>query len=100
MISRFIENLKGDDMLKPLQLESSIGNRVVVETAFEISQSSKLRLQTELDHQQLGQAEFEMDSGLVCGIELNVGGHKIGWSVQEYLVLLADEFSGLISQEA
>ncbi len=36
---------------------------------------------------------------IVCGVELRVGGTKIGWSIQEYLESLNDELSGMLEKQ-
>ena len=98
MVSRFIELLGEDEKLSLLQRESAGGNPAIIETAFEISEQSKDSLQTVLHRQKLDKIDFETDRDLVCGIELHIGGHKIGWSVQEYLVSLEEEIAGMSSQ--
>ena len=93
MLTCFVAKLQAlePDKLPLLRQESGSGNRAVLETAFDVSPQWQEKLQTELRQLGLKEVEFVTDPELVCGIELHVGGQKIGWSVQEYLTTLSDE---------
>lgn len=44
--------------------------------------------------------EFATEPELVCGIEIEAGGRKIGWSIDEHLSGLAEAFADLVEKEA
>jgi len=43
--------------------------------------------------------EFTRDPELICGVELRVDGHAVGWNVDAYLDSLEQEFDEMLSQE-
>ncbi len=60
---------------------------VIVKSRFELGAQPREQIQAILDS--LGQAErevkFETNPDLVCGVEVLVNGHKVVWSVSDYL---------------
>jgi len=42
---------------------------------------------------------FERDPGLICGVELQIHDHRIGWSLRDYLHALEDDLAQVIDFE-
>ena len=71
-------------------------------SAFELSPATRSVLEAAV-RQCLGadtQIEFQIVPSLVCGIELRADGQKVGWSIADYLVLLAQEVTALLEPQA
>lgn len=94
------------------------GGRIVVRSAFELPGSAVARLREVLaDWQEAARPDEARDGGeeaaagtlpidleiepeLIGGIELEAGGHKIGWSIDDHLGRLEEEFSALLDEES
>ncbi len=71
----------------------------VVRSAFEIPAAKRSGIETAIHHYLGADANvrFETSPGLVCGIELRVGGAKLAWSIADYLASITAkvaEFAG------
>ena len=101
MANRFLAQLQQltSGQLKPLQREDQQQQPVVIESAFELPPVWRDRIRAELIKMKLHAPSFLTRPELVCGIELHVGGYKVGWSVQEYLLSLSEELGKLITRE-
>lgn len=101
VINNFLERLKhlSADELKLIQQEAEKGQTAIVHTAFDITTIWRERIRAVLNQINLNDIKFQTVPELVCGIELQFGGHKIGWSVDEYLTSLSDEMGKLVAQE-
>jgi F-type H+-transporting ATPase subunit b len=88
------------EQIDQLKQESTQGQKIQIRTGFDVSEEWQRRIQAALK-KQLGyeQVTFETFKELICGIELHVGGSKIGWSIQEYLESLTDELQGMWVKE-
>jgi F-type H+-transporting ATPase subunit b len=88
------------NQIDELKSEAQENDHAKVLTAFEISPAWQTRIHETLSERfSLKQISFVAAPDLVCGIELHVGGCKIGWSMQEYLESLSDELQGLLRSE-
>lgn len=71
----------------------------VVRTAFPLSPDDRESLEQDLTRRMNGgPIEFEVDSDLVCGIELVRGDHKLEWNVDHYLESLERSVASAIDQ--
>jgi F-type H+-transporting ATPase subunit b len=88
------------EQIDQLKQESTQGQKIQIRTGFDVSEEWQRKIQAALK-KQLGyeQVTFETFKELICGIELHVGGSKIGWSMQEYLESLTDELQGMWVKE-
>jgi F-type H+-transporting ATPase subunit b len=92
IIEVFVKRLSGlPDTQRQLMTQSS--ERVVrVHSAFELTPAERNRLEAAL-RESFGpdlDIQYEIDSKLVCGLELTLGAHKVEWSVAGYLESFAD----------
>lgn len=74
------------------KMQHSDGHSAVVRTAFEVPDETRLRIEKTLREQfENLEVEFETEADLLCGIELTRGGHRIAWSIEDYLGGLQEE---------
>jgi F-type H+-transporting ATPase subunit b len=74
---------------------------VQLRSAFELTPATRGALEAAV-RQCLGadtQIEFQIVPNLVCGIELTVDGQKVGWSIGDYLALLAQDVTALLEPQ-
>jgi len=97
IIKTFAEQLRQLDVKKRGEIAAAILNsqhRVLVETAFELSDEHRPQLETMI-HEHLADGidiDFKVVPELICGVELKAAGYKVAWSVGETLEELENEF--------
>ena len=97
MIRSFIQQLKSENSFVGKQAPSTNGNSLATAySAFEISTIWRERLKDALKGMHLSSVEFRVNPDLVCGLEIHFGSQKIGWSVEEYLATLEEQFGKLV----
>lgn len=101
MTRTFIQRLN-DQGVPGLELVNTNGSSgATVHTAFALSPTWQDRLRSALSKElKIRSIEFRVMPEIACGIEVLIGSHKIGWSVEEYLATLEQEFSHLVKQPA
>lgn len=117
MVEKLGERLRdagGEDREKIVEMLVESGERVLVRSAFELDETQRERVREilielaaqhgEKDSEEDEAHEFEIDyeteEELICGIEIEAGGRKIGWSIDESLDGLREEFADLIEEHA
>jgi len=105
IIDEFIRRIEELDKEKSAQIRKAIsgqGNKVVVQSAFEIANKTQGRIEQALK-QQINNGftiRYDTEPEIVSGIELRVNGHKIAWSFNEYLETLVENLSETLQKEA
>jgi len=101
MVRSFIQNLSSVEDATPRN-QSPRGNgshSATVYSAFDMATIWRERLKEALKlNLQLQSVEFRVNPDLVCGLEVHFGSQKIGWSVEEYLATLEEQFVKLVQQ--
>ncbi len=96
MVHSFIRQLKSlDDEEFRMALRQS-STPVSVVSAFELPTSTRARL-TRAIHEHLVEGievEYDRSPDLLCGIELNAEGRRLGWNLDDYL----DQLSGRVEE--
>jgi F-type H+-transporting ATPase subunit b len=104
MIERFLERLKelpDEEQAKIANSLQDSGRQPVITTAFDLSSENREQLLTAI-REQFGngvEGNFNTAPDLICGIELKANGHKIAWSLDNYLDNLADNLARLLQEE-
>lgn len=105
MVKVFLEKLENLSAGERKELMSSLGpddpQKVLIRSSGELDEGLQKRLK-EAVQGFLGSEiaiEFQTHSGIICGIELRAGGHKVSWNIDEYLQSLVEELSHLLTQE-
>ena len=93
MTEVFLRRLRGFNSDEKAQLTSSLmlqDDTIVVRSAFDLPQAQQDLLETSLKELLAAGAQvcFETAPSLVSGIELVIGGHKVAWSIADYLASL------------
>ena len=104
MIERFLEKSKQLPDEEQAKLADSLrdsGRQSVITTAFDLSAENQEQLMTAI-REQFGdglEGKFNTAPNLICGIELKANGHKIAWSLDNYLDNLADNLARVLQEE-
>jgi F-type H+-transporting ATPase subunit b len=76
---------------------------IVIRSAFELSEELQNMISDTIQKQFLDgkepDARFESAPDLIAGIEMQVNGHRVAWTIQDYLAGLEDQVRQAIQQE-
>ena len=103
-IERFLSGIRGMDKKKRDALVGSIreaGDEVLIRSAFELSPAMRQKVTRAL-HKHFSDAvtvHYETRSELIMGVELKVRGHKIAWTLQNYLDDLEENTLKILDKE-
>lgn len=95
---RRLETLDDEAIMQFKSAFSSSGQPLVVRTAYPLPEEQCALLETAI-REKIGESvkiEFALETDLVSGIEISGAGHKIAWSIDNYLVALADSVDALL----
>jgi F-type H+-transporting ATPase subunit b len=105
VINAFLAHLKGMGKKTREALATSIkesGNEVFVRSSFEIPARMREKITGSL-HRQIAdgiEIRYEVASEVIMGVELKIRGHKIAWSLQDYLDTLEEHALQALEAEA
>ena len=103
-IEKFLSGIRGMDKKKKDALVGSIreaGDEVLIRSAFELSPAMRQKVTRAL-HKHFSDAvtvHYETRSELIMGVELKVRGHKIAWTLQNYLDDLEENTLKILDKE-
>jgi F-type H+-transporting ATPase subunit b len=105
IVDEFLRRIKALDEEKSIQIRKAIsggGNRVTIQSAFGISASRQAQIEEALKKQITNgfTIRYLEQPEIVSGIELRVNGHKIAWSLNEYLEALVESMTETLQKEA
>jgi F-type H+-transporting ATPase subunit b len=98
---RKLRSLNGVEKWSIAALAKSSQSPILVRTAFDLSGPARAEIETTLKTAFPGdrQIEFEKAEALIGGIELIGEGHKVSWSIGDYLSSLQDNVHELIDHK-
>ena len=93
------------DEEKSVQIRNAIrggGNQVTIQSAFEFPNKRQAQIEEVLKKQITNgfTLRYMKQPEIVSGIELRVNGHKIAWSLNEYLETLVESLTETLQKEA
>ncbi len=105
IVDEFLRRVKMLDAEKSIQIRKAIsggGNNVTIQSAFTISASRQTQIEEVLKKQITNgfTLRYLREPDIVSGIELRVNGHKIAWSLNEYLETLVESLTETLQKEA
>lgn len=105
IIDEFIRRIRDLDEEKSRQMRKAIsggGNRVMIQSAFDISAERRTHIEQVLKKQITNgfTVRYLNEPDIVSGIEMRVNGHKIAWSLNEYLETLVESLTETLQKEA
>jgi F-type H+-transporting ATPase subunit b len=105
IIDEFIRRIRELDKEKSEQIRKAIrgqSNKVVIQSAFSIVDKTQGRIEQALKGQITNgfTVRYDIEPDIVSGIELRVNGHKIAWSLNEYLETLVESLTETLQKEA
>ena len=73
----------------------------VIQTAFDLPDELKTRLQKELQTELCGnlRLRFEQVDDLQCGIAMQTNSHKLGWNLRDYVTAVEEDMRSLVADE-
>jgi F-type H+-transporting ATPase subunit b len=104
IVDEFLRRVKALDEEKSLQIRNAIrggGNKVIIQSAFSISAARQTQIEEVLKKQITNgfTIRYSQQPEIVSGIELRVNGHKIAWSLNEYLETLVENLTETLQKE-
>ena len=105
IVDEFLRRVKALDEEKSIQMRKAIsgsGNNVIIQSAFSISEQRRTQIEEVLKKQITNSftIRYLEQPEIVSGIELRVNGHKIAWSLNEYLETLVESLTETLQKEA
>jgi F-type H+-transporting ATPase subunit b len=105
IVDEFLRRIKALDEEKSVQMRNAIrggGNKVTIQSAFGISASRQAQIEEVLKKQITNGFTllYMTQPEIVSGIELRVNGHKVAWSLNEYLETLVENLTETLQKEA
>ena len=99
---RRLRELTADARLQLAKVVRASADVVVVRSAFELSAEQRASIRDVLDEALATEvhARFETDPALISGIELSTDGHRVSWSIADYLASLEHGVSELLGEQA
>jgi len=105
IIDEFVKRLGSLEEEKLAQIRKAVaagGGRIAVQSAFEISAAQRTQIEKAVSEQIVRDAtmRYLVEPDVVSGVELRVNGHKIAWSLNEYLETLVENLTETLQREA
>ena len=105
IVDEFLRRVKALDEEKSVQMRKAIsggGNRVTIQSAFGIPALRRTQIEETLKKQITNgfTINYLQQPEIVSGIEMRVNGHKIAWSLNEYLETLVENLTETLQKEA
>jgi F-type H+-transporting ATPase subunit b len=105
IVDEFLRRVRELDAEKSIQIRNAIsggGNNVIIQSAFSISEQRRAQIEEVLKKQITNgfTIRYLQKPDIVSGIELRVNGHKIAWSLNEYLEALVESLTETLQKEA
>ncbi len=100
---RRLKTLNGNEKEKfTTILKVSDGHPVMVRSAFDLSAQDRAEIENAIRETLFPNANirFETTSSLIGGIEMTANGHKVSWSIREYLSGLEEKMRDVVEQKA
>lgn len=104
LIRTFVKQLETLDhtVLAALRKSAHKAGEIRVTTSFEADADTRARIRRAIQHHLLEdrdtEIEFRRSEALLCGIEVNTDGRKLGWTVDNYLQTLEQELERVFAQ--
>lgn len=104
MLKKFVDRIEQLDQQQNAEIAEHLADgesEVSIRSAFEIPQQWRERLSGVLQNtfQHRGEVAFERGGELICGIELDVGGYRFDWNVDEHLRQLSIDFESRLAKK-
>ena len=105
---RRLQNIDEEKIVEIAEAIYQVDGLVTLRSAFELSEEAAGNVGAALKEIQMAapkayqiglQLDREVEPELICGIELEASGSKIGWSIEDYLDRLEEEFENILGSE-
>jgi len=98
---RRLQEMEGEAKVGLVRALKTASHPALVRSAFDLPAKERAAIQKALNETCSGQihVQFETAPNLICGIELTANGHKVAWSIADYLVSLEKGVSELLKMK-
>ncbi len=88
--------------MKKFSTPISRGGKITISCAFDIPETSRMKLNEALNNRLAGDVtvSYERTEDILSGYEMRADGHKIAWSMKDYLDSLEERFYSALYEEA
>ena len=95
-----LQNLKPEEENKLREAVSPGNGQMIVRSVFPLPDEKLARLQQRLAERYSAgiSLSHENKPDLICGLELDAGGYRLGWSVDSYLAGVEERILGILDQ--
>jgi len=105
IVAVFLKRIETMGETEGVALRESIakgGKGMIIQSAFPISQPLRDKIQDALKRHTEGvpEIQYEVMAEIISGIELRAHGHKLAWSLSDYLETLEEGFAHALMEEA
>lgn len=103
ILSTFVKKLEGITAEEAEAIRETMGgDKIIIQSAFEVPQEDREKIKKILAQYRINNApiQYSKSDEIVSGIEMRTSGHKISWSLNDYLTSLEENFSNAISETA
>jgi len=105
IVDEFIRRIEKLDEEKNEQIRKAINSGsklLIIQSAFELSESKQKQIMDALKKKISSDftVRYQLQQDVVSGIEVRINGHKIAWSLNEYLEALVESLTETLQKEA
>lgn len=95
-----LEKIDGDELQTFRKTIGSDSTGIIIQSAFDVPPEAREKISQTLSHHLSSKAPIQYDKSedIVSGIEMRTSGHKISWSLNDYLVALEENFSHALQE--
>lgn len=101
MLAAFLSRLEKIDGDELQRFKSTMGSdSIIIQSAFDVPPEAREKISQTLTRHLSNQAPIQYDKSedIVSGIEMRTSGHKISWSLNDYLIALEENFSHALQE--
>lgn len=103
ILSTFVKKLEGITAEEAEEIRETMGgDKIIIQSAFEVPHEDREKIKKILAQYKINNTpiQYSKSDEIVSGIEMRTSGHKISWSLNDYLTSLEENFSNAISETA
>lgn len=95
-----LEKIDGDELQRFKTTMGSDSTGIIIQSAFNVPPDAREKISETLSKHLSSKSPIQYDTSedIVSGIEMRTSGHKISWSLNDYLVTLEENFSHALQE--
>ena len=95
-----LEKIDGDELQNFKKTMGADTSGIIIQSAFDVPPDAREKINQTLSKYMNGKTpiQYDVSDDIVSGIEMRTSGHKISWSLNDYLVALEENFSHALQE--